>query len=48
MNWFSYDFVFDYFKNMDFIIVVIVVLVFDEKNIINMYDGIGFVIVRIS
>lgn len=33
---------------MDSIMVVIVVLVFDEKDIENIYDGIGFVIVRIS
>ena len=48
LQWFGNDPAFDYFKNMDSTTVATVVLAFDEANIINNYDGTGFVIARTS
>ncbi|MFH4876720.1 protoporphyrinogen oxidase [Staphylococcus cohnii] len=48
LQWFGNDPAFDYFKNMNSTTVATVVLAFDETNIINNYDGTGFVIARTS
>lgn len=48
LEWFGNDPAFDYFKKMDSTTVATVVLAFDESNIINNYDGTGFVIARTS
>lgn len=48
LEWFGNDPAFDYFKKMDSTTVATVVFAFDESNIINNYDGTGFVIARTS
>ncbi|WP_278925379.1 protoporphyrinogen oxidase [Staphylococcus auricularis] len=48
VQWFGDDPAFDYFKEMGATTVATVVLAFDEKNIVNNYDGTGFVIARTS
>lgn len=48
MKWFENDDAFDYFKTMDSTTVATVVMAFDEKDIINTYNGTGFVIARTS
>ncbi|MDQ7114941.1 protoporphyrinogen oxidase [Staphylococcus simulans] len=48
MQWFSEDPALDYFKTMESTSVATVVLAFDEKDVVNTYDGTGFVIARTS